>query len=63
MTKITIDTENKQQMLAYDLIANTLGAIVGFLVMHFYGLHKLRRSMVPLYVRHHRHSSHHRSSK
>ena len=47
----------------YDLIANTLGAIVGFLVMHFYGLHKLRRSMIPLYVRRHRHSSHHKSSK
>ena len=48
----------------YDLIANTIGSIVGFLVMHFIGLHQLRRSMIPLYVRHrphHHHSRRHHS--
>ena len=49
----------------YDVISNTAGAIVAFLMFHFWAMHKLRRYLVPLSVPHHHphSSSRHHSSR
>ena len=47
----------------YDIIANAIGAIVAFLLFHFWALHQLRRYMVPLYMHRQHHHHHHSSSK